>query len=150
MNHIKNIIFDEEKEINFIKKFFEKNSKILLNRIKKDIKNAHQYSLSKIITSILSDVDNLEKSLELSKTTLGFEEIFLELKKILNSILNLLYTTHVSTINDKYVLFNPNIHQAIALSNSKQVKSNYILNVMQKGYILHQRLLRPAMVVVEK
>ncbi len=46
--------------------------------------------------------------------------------------------------------FNPEFHQAMTMVESADVAANHVLSVMQKGYTLHERLLRPAMVVVAR
>jgi molecular chaperone GrpE len=46
--------------------------------------------------------------------------------------------------------FNPDFHQAMTMVESSQIAPNHVLSVMQKGYTLHERLLRPAMVVVAR
>ncbi|WP_343182678.1 nucleotide exchange factor GrpE [Buchnera aphidicola] len=152
-NEIKRISYlikDKKKEIFFIKKISNKNIKILLQRVKKDIKNAYKYSLSNIISMILPDIDNLERSLQAMKNIKDFNEIKHDLKKILFSFLELFKKNNVFIINDVGKLFNPNIHQAISIAKKSNFKSNYIIEVMQNGYQLNKRLLRPAMVVVSQ
>lgn len=150
IDHLKNLIIDEKKKISLIKKISEKNVKILLNRIKKDIQNVHKYSLSNVIFSILSDIDNLEKSLTLSLENDNFNYITKDLKKVLKIFDDLFQKYHITIINDINVVFDPAIHQAIAVSDVHNIKPNYIITIMQKGYKLHDRILRPAMVVVSK
>lgn len=150
INDLKNLTLDVEKEISFIEKLSKKNIGILLNRIKKDVDNVNKYALSNIIVPILHDVDNLEKSFDLSSENKKLKSIALELKNILKLFHNLLRKYRITIINDVNVTFDPNIHQAIAVSEFKDVKSNYVISIMQKGYKLHERILRPAMVVVSK
>ncbi|QCI27170.1 nucleotide exchange factor GrpE [Buchnera aphidicola] len=150
INHVNNLILDEKKNISFIKKKSEKDLKIILHRIKKDIHNTHKYSLSKIIKYILSDIDNLEKSIHLSSLNKNLNFITKELKNILKYFFQLFKQYNITVINQTNIKFNPKIHEAIAISYSKEIKSNYIITIMQKGYLLHKRLLRPAMVLVSK
>lgn len=150
INHFNNLILDEKKNISFIKKKSEKDIKIILHRIKKDVHNIHKYSLSEIIKYILSDIDNLEKSIHLSSLNKNLDFINKELKNILKCFFKLFKQYNITVINQTNVKFNPKIHEAIAISSSKEIKSNYIITIMQKGYLLHERLLRPAMVLVSK
>ncbi|CAL4042613.1 Protein GrpE [Buchnera aphidicola (Takecallis arundicolens)] len=150
IDHLKNLILDEKKKISFIKKLSEKNVKILLNRIKKDIQNVHKYSLANTIFSILSDIDSLEKSFTLSLENNNFNFITADLKKILKIFDDLFKKYNITIINDINVVFDPSMHQAISVSDLHNTKPNYIITVMQKGYKLHERILRPAMVVVSK
>ncbi|CAL4320422.1 nucleotide exchange factor GrpE [Buchnera aphidicola] len=147
---IKNLISDEKKEILFINKLSDKNMDIYLKRIEKDIYIFHKYSLSKIISSILPDIDNIEKSIALSKLDKKFQLIYIELKNILKLVMNVLNKYHVTTIYNTNVLLDPSIHQAISVSSSTTIQKNYIIEVMQKGYKLYKRVLRPAMVIVSQ
>jgi len=56
----------------------------------------------------------------------------------------------VDIINATNIEFNPNIHQAISIQKSNSIKDNYVLSIVQNGYLLNGRLLRPAMVIVSK
>ncbi|QCI25969.1 nucleotide exchange factor GrpE [Buchnera aphidicola] len=150
IDELKNIISDEEKEISFIEQLSQKNINILLNRIKKDVHNANKYALSNIIISILNDIDNIEKAIDLSSSNKNLLPVLVELNNILKLFNKLLKKNNVTIINESNIIFNPNIHQAIAISESEQIKSNFIIEVMQKGYKLYERVLRPAMVVVAK
>ncbi|WP_343128345.1 nucleotide exchange factor GrpE [Buchnera aphidicola (Takecallis taiwana)] len=149
-DYLKNLILDENKDILFIKKISKKNVHILLSRMNKDVNNVHKYSLSNIIIDILSDIDNLEKSLMLSSQDKTLDLLTEELKNILKLFDNFFIKYHITIINDIHVEFNPDIHQAIAISDVHDIKPNYVIQVMQKGYKLHERVLRPAMVVVSK
>lgn len=54
------------------------------------------------------------------------------------------------SLKKKNVAFNPEVHQAMTLIDSPEHEANHVVDVMQKGYTLNGRLLRPAMVVVSK
>jgi molecular chaperone GrpE len=56
----------------------------------------------------------------------------------------------VSQIDPQGQPFNPEFHEAVSMLESAELAPNHVLSVMQKGYLLHDRLLRPAMVVVSR
>lgn len=147
---IKYQIIQERKNISFLKKKKKKNIKDIFYRIKKDMDNINKYYLSDIIKSILPSLDSLEKAVELSTKNTNIIEINKKLKKIIKSFINLFKLYHINIIDKINVNFDPSIHQAISLSYVKNIKSNYVIHVLQKGYKLHNRLLRPAMVIVSQ
>ncbi|CAL4320394.1 Protein GrpE [Buchnera aphidicola (Pterocallis alni)] len=153
INDIKNIkckIIKERKNISLLKKKKKKYIKDIFYRIKKDMNNINKYYLSDIIKSILPSIDSLEKAIELSIKDAHVIEINEKLKKIIKSFINLFKLYHIDTIDKIHVNFDPSIHQAISLLYVKNIQSNYVVNVLQKGYKLHNRLLRPAMVIVSQ
>ncbi|MCW5197255.1 nucleotide exchange factor GrpE [Buchnera aphidicola] len=151
IDNIKSLIYKQEKKLVDLKILSKKKIQIALKRSQEDIKNAYKYCLSKYIISILSDIDNLEKTIELSiKEKKFFSFISYQLKKILKSFLDLFKIYNINIINEINIPFDPNIHQAISISSSCDIQPNYVIMIMQKGYKLHDRLLRPAMVVVSQ
>ncbi|CAL4042573.1 Protein GrpE [Buchnera aphidicola (Phyllaphis fagi)] len=149
--NLQNSVLKEEKKLIDLKNISKKKIKIALKRSKQEIENTYKYSSSNYIISILSDIDNLEKTIELSiKEKKYFSFIVYQLNKILKSFLNLFEMYNINVINDINIPFDPNIHQAIAISKSQKMQSNHIIIVMQKGYKLYNRLLRPAMVIVSQ
>ncbi|WP_295164541.1 nucleotide exchange factor GrpE [uncultured Buchnera sp.] len=126
----------------------------LNNRLNNEIEKSRKFSLEKIIIEFLLIIDNIERASSVIKEKK--ENFYLEIVKKINFILSLsdeiLNEFNVLKINEKNVLFNPDIHQAMSVNYNDEVeKDNHILDVMQSGYVLHKsRLLRPAMVVVSK
>lgn len=116
-----------------------------------DIEKAHKYSLEKIINELLPIIDSLEKSLELSHKT--SDSIIKEgIKLTLKSLLNTVKKFGLQVIEDTNIPFNPDIHQAMSVIKSvnTNIASNHVVMVVQKGYMLNGRLLRPAMVTVSE
>lgn len=126
----------------------------LNNRLNNEIEKSRKFSLEKIIIEFLLIIDNVERASSVIKE--NKENFYLEIIKKINFILSLsdeiLNEFNVLKINEKNVLFNPDIHQAMSVSYNNEIKKdNHVLDIMQSGYILHKsRLLRPAMVVVSK
>lgn len=118
-------------------------------RTEQDVEKAHKFALEKFAKELLNVVDNLERALQ---TLEGTDESH----KALAEGVELTYKGLVSTLNNFGVVavgnvgeaFNPELHQAISMQPADGIEPNHISNVMQKGYTLHDRVIRPAMVMV--
>ncbi|WP_343377783.1 nucleotide exchange factor GrpE [Buchnera aphidicola (Formosaphis micheliae)] len=121
-------------------------------RAEKDIENIYKFSLEKFINEILSIIDNFERALQLSNhfNDDNYLEINSKLKQIIEFSLNVLKNFGVTVINKIDVVFNPDIHQAMSIHFSESIKENKIISIFQNGYLLNDRLLRPAIVSVSK
>lgn len=118
-------------------------------RAAQDVEKAHKFALEKFAGDLLPVADSLERALELGDVDNE------ALKPMLEGIELTLKSFHAAT--NKYGLevvdpagqpFNPELHQAMAMQPSAEHPANTVLTVVQKGYSLNGRLLRPAMVVV--
>lgn len=113
-------------------------------RMERDVSNAHKFALEKFVNELLPVVDNLERALE--HTNDGMEGVSLTLRALIAAMEKF----GVEQINPISESFNPEWHQAVATQLDPKVKPGSILHVMQKGYLLNGRLVRPALVVVSK
>lgn len=123
----------------------------LHRRVERDIASAHKFALEKFVTELLSVIDNLERAIEAhaeESVTAGslLDGIQLTLK-MFHSVLEKFGVRQVYPQNSP---FDPVFHQAISVQESTDTASGMILNVLQKGYLLNDRLIRPALVVVAK
>ncbi|WP_343184191.1 nucleotide exchange factor GrpE [Buchnera aphidicola (Ceratovacuna keduensis)] len=136
-----------EKKIN-IKKNLERNIK----RLNLELENSYKFSLEKVIIEILPIIDSIEIAIKLKNNikNILIKNFLIKLENILNSFIKLLNKFKVFEIKDINIKFDPNIHQAISINYSKKIENNFVVNIVQKGYLLHKRLLRPAMVIVNK
>ena len=124
----------------------------LRRRTEQDIEKAHKYSQEKFSTELLSVMDNLERALaaaanhedEIVKAI--YEGVDLTLK----SFTDCFNRFHIEAVDPMGEPFDPQIHQAMTIIENGEVAPNTVLEVMQKGYTLHGRVIRPAMVVVSK
>lgn len=118
----------------------------LRRRLERDLEQAHKYALEKMVRELLPVVDSLEKSLEHANDE--------TLKQGVEMTLNLLLTTlrkfQVTEINPIGQVFNPAHHEAMSAVPSAEHAPNTVIQVLQKGFMLHDRLVRPALVVVSK
>jgi len=120
----------------------------LRRRSVKDVENAHKYGTEKFATELLPVLDSMVMGLateNASAETLreGMELTFNMLQKMMEK----LGIEEIDPINEK---FDPAKHQAMSMQPNAEVEPNTVIAVMQKGYSLNDRLLRPAMVMVSK
>ena len=116
-----------------------------------DVEKAHKFALEKFSGELLPVIDSLERALELPdrenealKPTL--EGVDLTLRSMLSTVAKF----GVEAINPLGEPFDPNRHQAISMVENGQVAPNSVIAVMQKGYELNGRIIRPAMVMVAR
>ena len=120
-------------------------------RAEQDIEKAHKFGLEKLVNGLLPVVDNLERALD-AATAEGADPNTLNegVQLTLKVFIDALKSHKVDQVAPEGEPFDPNLHQAIAAVESPDVEPNTVLNVVQKGYTLSGRLVRPAMVVVSK
>lgn len=120
-------------------------------RAQRDVESAHKFALEKFAGELLPVVDNLERALTSATTDTeinnGIEE---GVRLTLKSFLDVLNKFGIEQVDPHGEPFDPQTHQAMTLIENPNVEPNTVLDVMQKGYVLNGRLLRPAMVVVSR
>jgi molecular chaperone GrpE len=116
-------------------------------RAKKDIENAHKFALERFSRELLAVRDSLEMGLTVGDSS--NVESFLEGTKATLKILNnTMQQFGIEEVDPAGEPFDPEYHEAISMQSSNKVEPGSVVTVMQKGYSLNGRLLRPAMVVV--
>ncbi len=118
-------------------------------RAERDLENAHKFALENFVRELLPVIDSLEMGLaaareegaDLAKVVEGID---LTLKMLQGAVEKF----GVQPVNPAGEKFNPERHQAMTTQPSGEVAPNTVLDVYQKGYLLNDRLIRPAMVVV--
>lgn len=120
-------------------------------RTKQDLENAHKYGLEKFVQELLPVKDSLEMGLSAvsaDNDTVGPLREGIELTlKMLESMLEKFGVEAIDPVDEP---FDPIRHQAMSMQESAEHAPNTVMSVMQKGYQLNQRLIRPAMVMVAK
>lgn len=120
-------------------------------RSEQNIEKAHKFALEFFISELLPVIDNLERTLEmLDKSNDSLAAIIKGIQLTYKSFLDVMYKFGIKIIDDVNVPFDPELHQAMSISESDKFDSNKVITVIQKGYRLHERLIRPAMVIVSK
>jgi molecular chaperone GrpE len=121
----------------------------LRKRTQRDIENAHKYGQERLIQELLPVKDSMELGLTAAHTATEAATLRAGMEltlKLFNTALEKLNVVEVNPVGEK---FNPDLHQAISTQEA-DAESGTVLNVVQKGYTLNGRLLRPAMVVVAR
>ncbi|VFP79969.1 nucleotide exchange factor GrpE [Candidatus Erwinia haradaeae] len=120
-------------------------------RAKTDVEKAHKFALEKFTNELLPVIDNLERAVKvIDKSNPELEAIIEGIDLTMKSFLDTVNKFGVEVISKTHVPFNPTVHQAMAVLESDDIEPNHVLQVMQRGYTLNGRLLRPAMVSVSK
>lgn len=116
-----------------------------------DIEKAHKFALEKFSSELLPVIDNLERALDLAdKSNAELVGLIEGVELTLKSLLDAVCKFGMEVVSDIHVPFNPELHQAMTMMESEDLEPNHVMMVMQKGYTLNGRLLRPAMVAVSK
>ncbi|MFE8070716.1 nucleotide exchange factor GrpE [Marinobacteraceae bacterium S3BR75-40.1] len=116
-----------------------------------DVEKAHKFALEKFVKELLPVVDSLEKAIENSD---GDEELLVRIREgvqmTLDMFLSSLGKFNVEQLNPVGEPFDPQMHEAMSMVPAPDAEPNTVVAVMQKGYTLNGRLVRPAMVVIAK
>ncbi len=120
-------------------------------RAERDVEHAHKFGLEKMVQELLPVVDNLERALEVSGDDNEFVKALREgVELTLGMFVKALSQFKVEAVSPEGEPFDPALHQAVSMVEQDQMEPNTVVSVMQKGYTLHGRIVRPAMVVVSK
>ena len=112
----------------------------------KEILKARVFSAELIAKDLLSPIDNLTRSLQHSEKEIPRSLIELVLKEILQALSN----NNVEEFDPLGEKFDPNFHEALSIKEDKSQQPEEILEVVQKGYKIQERVIRPALVIVNK
>ncbi|QQG27718.1 nucleotide exchange factor GrpE [Pectobacterium carotovorum] len=120
-------------------------------RAEMDVEKAHKFAVEKFASEMLPVIDNLERALDTAdKANESLAAMVEGVELTLKSLLDAVRKFGIEVVGDVGVPFNPEVHQAMTMLPSADHQPNHVMMVMQKGYTLNGRLLRPAMVAVSK
>jgi molecular chaperone GrpE len=120
-------------------------------RIHRETLDFQKFANESLIKDLLPIVDNLERAVESSGPDQKQIQAIVEgVKMTLREIYKVLERFNLKSLESEGKPFDPNFHQAVMQQETAEHPENIVLKEMQKGYILHDRLIRPAMVVVSK
>ena len=120
-------------------------------RAEREVANNAKFAAEKVISDLLGVIDSLELGLKSAQDEKVDRAALVEGVELTHKQLQqALERQGVSVLEPAGKPFNPEQHEAVSMVESDQVAPNHVLNVMQKGYLLHERLLRPAMVIVAR
>jgi len=119
-------------------------------RSQREVESAHKYAIEKFINELLPVIDSMELGQQAAETATEIEQIKEGVVMTLNMFSSLLEKFDIEKINPEGDNFDPEFHQAMSIQETADAAPNSVIAVMQKGYSIAGRLLRPAMVVVAK
>jgi len=120
-------------------------------RLNKEKLEAVQFANKNLLNDLVNLLDNLDRAINTIDENMDFKSIHDGITMIENQFLNELETKYgLKKFGKKGDLFNPNIHEAFSMENSDEYEEQTILEVFQKGYMLHDKALRTAKVKVSQ
>jgi len=120
----------------------------LRRRTQKDLESAHKFALEKFVLELLPIMDSME--LGLASENVDADALREGMRLTLNMLQNAFTKFKIDAVDPLEQKFDPELHQAMSMQPSDQLEPNTVMAVMQKGYTLNDRLVRPAMVMVSK
>lgn len=123
----------------------------MIRRAERDVENARKFALERFTGALLPVVDNLERALASMDASNDAARPLLEGVELTHrSFLDVLQKFDVAVVDPAGEPFNPELHEAMSMIESPGAAPNSVVAVMEKGYTLNGRLVRPAMVVVAR
>ncbi|MGB9712120.1 MAG: nucleotide exchange factor GrpE [Dissulfurimicrobium sp.] len=119
-------------------------------RIEREKEEHMKYALESFSNELLPFLDNLERAVAASKESRDIDRLIEGLELTLSGYLKTLERFGLKTFVAEGQRFDPNLHEAICIEESHEHEENTVIKELLKGYTLHEKLLRPALVVVSK
>lgn len=120
-------------------------------RTSREMRDIVRYANEKLLKELLGVVDNLERAIDSANQDTPSDASLVEgINLTLNEVLKILQRYDVQPVKALGETFDPAFHQAMMQQEVEDQPSNMVVQEMQKGFVMHDRLLRPAMVVVSK
>jgi molecular chaperone GrpE len=118
-------------------------------RVERELSTNRKYAAEKVLGDLLSVADSLELGLKAAESS-DAKALVEGMQLTWKQLMAVLEKNGVTPLDPKGEPFNPELHQAMSMVESAEVPPSHVAAVMQKGYKLHDRLLRPATVVVAR
>ena len=123
-------------------------------RAEQDVEKARKFALERFCSELLPVADNLERALEAAAIAAIDDEIVKPIAEgvelTLKSFRDAMKKFNIEVVDPQGEPFDPQLHQAMSMVENNEMEPNTVIAVMQKGYTLNGRLVRPAMVMVSK
>ena len=117
----------------------------------RDIENAHKFALKNFTEALLPVIDSMDMGQQAAAAENASLKSIIEGTNMTETMFAQVLEKHgLKRLNPVGEKFDPEQHQAISMIEDKNVKSDHVISVMQKGFSLNDRLVRPAMVIVAK
>jgi molecular chaperone GrpE len=115
-------------------------------RAEQSIQEARQFALKGFVQDLLGVLDSFDKGLEIAQEA---DPALAEgMQLTCQMLVNTLEKYHVTVLNPEGEAFDPQRHEALTMQPSSDIAPNHVVTVVQKGYLLHGRVVRPAKVIV--
>ena len=123
----------------------------LRKRAERDVQNAHKFGVEKLVGELLPVMDSMEMGMAAAdKDNEATAKLVEGMELTLKMFADALQKVGITQVDPMGDVFNPEFHQAMSMVENPDAEPNTVIAVMQKGYLLNDRLVRPAMVVVAK
>lgn len=119
-------------------------------RVQRDQQDSIKFANESLLKNLLPIIDNLERAIKFGKETESNQALMEGVELTHKSFLETIGKLGVRQISSEGQPFDPTMHQAVAQVESENLAPNSVVEEFQKGYFLHNRILRPAMVTVSK
>jgi molecular chaperone GrpE len=124
----------------------------LRRRAERDVQNAHKYGIERLLQNLLPVLDSLEKAVEVSEAAASDDDDpqLQGIRLCSKLFVDVLTREGVEALDPLGEPFDPNLHEALSMIENPDLEPNSVMTVIQKGYRLNERLVRPAKVMVSK
>lgn len=119
-------------------------------RVEREKSNTLKYAEEKVLKELLPSLDNLDRAIEQGRNSDDIQSLLEGVMMTRNSLLSTLEKFGLTPLACVGEPFDPNFHEALSMDSSDKVPQNHVLQEFQKGYMLKDRLIRPAKVIVSK
>lgn len=119
-------------------------------RMQRELERSRKFALEGVMKDLLQVLDSLERGIDLDDESLTVESLREGQKLTLKMLGKVMSDHHLEEIDPVGETFDPEYHEAMTMLPSESEDENTVLEVLQKGFKLHDRLIRPAMVVVSR
>ena len=119
-------------------------------RKENEVAEMRKYASEEIVVKLLDNIDNLERAVDASKESQNFDSLVEGVNMILNNLKHLLTEEGVEEIEAAGKEYDPYEHKAMITENKEELDDNVVVQVFQKGYKMKGKVVRPAMVTVNK
>jgi len=122
----------------------------LRKRLIRDLEKSRRFALERIMKDLLQVRDSMERGLEADVDSSTTTSLLEGQALVLKMLAKVMQDHDLELIDPMGEPFNPEFHEAVAVQPSEELEENSVMEVLQKGYKLHDRLVRPAMVLVSR
>ncbi len=119
-------------------------------RKEREVNDLRKYANQNLLRELLNVVDNLERAIDTPRDPANTDGLLEGVDMTLKELLKIIEKSGVTPIEAVNQPFDPNLHEAVMQEENEEVSENTVIRELQRGYLIHDRLLRPAMVVVSR